>query len=113
MSSCLDATVQLASSRTLYDMAAANPLDGAARCVRSSNGTGSEHTAWWLMGFVRSFDSALVASASYDNTIRLWRVATGECVQTPEGHDDSVTSVAFSSDSTLVASGSDDKTIRL
>ncbi|GJN66190.1 hypothetical protein PLICBS_000206 [Purpureocillium lilacinum] len=84
----------------------------SAAC-QQPNGTGSEHTAWWLMGFVRSFDSALVASASYDNTIRLWRVATGECVQTPEGHDDSVTSVAFSSDSTLVASGSDDKTIRL
>ncbi|OAQ62527.1 g-protein beta wd-40 repeats containing [Purpureocillium lilacinum] len=58
-------------------------------------------------------DSALVASGSNDQTIRLWRVATGECVRTLKGHDSWVSSVAFSPDSALVASGSYDGTIRL
>ncbi|KAJ3497469.1 hypothetical protein NLG97_g1868 [Lecanicillium saksenae] len=35
------------------------------------------------------------------------------CLQTLEGHDDAVISVAFSRDSTLVASGSCDRTIRI
>ncbi|GJN78669.1 hypothetical protein PLIIFM63780_002178 [Purpureocillium lilacinum] len=37
----------------------------------------------------------------------------GLCMQTLEGHDQGVTSVAFSPDSALVASGSNDRTIRL
>src|SRR5204862_6913349 len=57
-----------------------------------------------------SHDSALVASASYDQTVRLWRAATGECVQELKGHGDTVNSVAFSHDSALVASASDDET---
>jgi hypothetical protein len=58
-------------------------------------------------------DSALVASASDDKTVRLWRCDTGECVQELKGHSGWVSSVAFSPDSALVASGSDDKTVRL
>src|SRR5437762_9103379 len=33
-----------------------------------------------------SHDSSLVASASHDRTVRLWRAATGECVQERKGH---------------------------
>ena len=49
-------------------------------------------------------DSTLVASASYDETVKIWDIATGTCTQTLEGHSDWVNSVAFSPDSTLVAS---------
>ncbi|KAK5988452.1 hypothetical protein PT974_09935, partial [Cladobotryum mycophilum] len=60
-----------------------------------------------------SHDSSLVASASGDDTVRLWRADTGDCVQTLEGHSGSVQSVAFSHDSSLVASASHDHTVRL
>jgi hypothetical protein len=58
-------------------------------------------------------DGQLVASASYDNTVRLWETATGTCCSTLEGHSDRVTAVAFSPDGQLVASASYDNTVRL
>ncbi|KAL6406364.1 vegetative incompatibility protein HET-E-1 [Ilyonectria robusta] len=60
-----------------------------------------------------SHDSTFVASASYDKTIRLWRVDDGTCIQELKGHMNWVASIAFSHDSTFVASASYDKTIRL
>ncbi|KAH6971994.1 WD40-repeat-containing domain protein [Ilyonectria destructans] len=65
------------------------------------------------MSVAFSHDSTLVASASHDETIRLWRSDDGTYIQELKGHTGSVTPVAFSHDSTLVASASDDETIRL
>ena len=45
----------------------------------------------------------------WDNTVKLWDVTSGECVQTLEGHSERVNSVSFSPDGTKVASGSDDR----
>jgi WD40 repeat protein len=58
-------------------------------------------------------DGKLVASTSYDNTVRVWDAATGSCRSTLEGHFQEVRAVAFSPDGQLVASASDDNTIRL
>ncbi|KAL5604798.1 uncharacterized protein BROUX77_004984 [Berkeleyomyces rouxiae] len=58
-------------------------------------------------------DGQLVASASYDKTVRLWQKDGGACVQELKGHTDCVNSVAFSPDGQLVASASYDGTVRL
>ncbi|MEH1819351.1 MAG: hypothetical protein V7L31_09780 [Nostoc sp.] len=55
---------------------------------------------------------SLIASASADNTIKLWR-PDGSLVKTLSGHDDVVNSVSFSPDSQILASASQDKTIKL
>ncbi|KAH7243776.1 WD40-repeat-containing domain protein [Fusarium solani] len=60
-----------------------------------------------------SHDSTLVASASDDRTVRIWRTDMGDCVQELEGHSRPVRSIAFSHDSKLVASASDDRIVRI
>ncbi|EGU75248.1 hypothetical protein FOXB_14241, partial [Fusarium oxysporum f. sp. conglutinans Fo5176] len=44
---------------------------------------------------------------------KIWDMATGACVQTLEGHNDSVNLVAFSADGQRVASGSNDETVKI
>jgi WD40 repeat protein len=58
-------------------------------------------------------DGKLVASASDDETVRLWDAVTEAPLQMLEGHSGSVYSVAFLPDSKLVVSASDNKTVRL
>ena len=45
--------------------------------------------------------------------MKLWSVATGECLQTFSGHTSWVQSVAFSPDGQTIASGSCDRTVKL
>ncbi|AVH68387.1 nSTAND1 domain-containing NTPase [Nostoc sp. 'Peltigera membranacea cyanobiont' N6] len=60
-----------------------------------------------------SSDGKTLASGSWNKTIKLWNVHTGEEIRTLKGHDESVSSVSFSSDGKTLASGSRDKTIKL
>lgn len=55
----------------------------------------------------------LLATASFDTTVKLWDAEVGRCVHTLRGHQDSVYSVAFSPNGRYVATGSFDKTINV
>ncbi|MCC5643027.1 hypothetical protein LC607_08765 [Nostoc sp. CHAB 5824] len=58
-------------------------------------------------------DGKIIASGSYDRTIKLWNVGTVREIYTLQGHSDYIHSVAFSPDGKILVSGSDDKTIKL
>jgi WD40 repeat protein len=77
-----------------------------------------EHTGW-IAGIAFSPDGSTFATASADNTVKLWEVpsakpegvtTTWKCTATLKGHTDYVACVAFSSDKKTLVSGSFDHT---
>ena len=58
-------------------------------------------------------DGGMLASGSWDNTVRLWDAQTGRLKKTLLGHSDRVVSVAYSPDGGTLASGGWDNTVRL
>ncbi|XP_059480528.1 notchless protein homolog 1 isoform X2 [Neocloeon triangulifer] len=58
-------------------------------------------------------DTRLVASASFDKSIRLWDGKTGKFITTLRGHVQAVYMVAWSADSRLLVSGSADSTLKV
>jgi WD40 repeat protein len=62
---------------------------------------------------VISSDGAYALSSSWDKTLRLWELATGNTTRTFVGHTNDVLSVSFSADNRQIVSGSRDRTIKL
>jgi len=60
-------------------------------------------------------DGAILASGSFDHTIRLWQVSRDglRLLHILKGHKSGIRSVVFSPDGTILASGSLDHTVRL
>ena len=64
-------------------------------------------------GVAFSPDGQILASASDDDTVKLWNPATGALLRTLAGHRSAVQSVAFSPDGRTLASASWDNTVKL
>ena len=71
-----------------------------------------DHTSY-VTSVSFSSDGQTLASGSFDHTVRLWDVESGQQIAVLQGHTSYVTSVSFSSDGQTLASGSLDHTVRL
>ncbi|MBR8827456.1 MAG: tetratricopeptide repeat protein [Gomphosphaeria aponina SAG 52.96 = DSM 107014] len=60
-----------------------------------------------------SADGKILASSSYDYTIKIWDILTGNELHTLRGHIKDVETIAVSPDSKTIVSGSDDHNIKI
>ena len=59
-----------------------------------------------------SSDNRLLITGSYDNSIRIWELKTGQLISILQGHSKAITCLTISQDNNILISGSRDKTIR-
>jgi WD40 repeat protein len=104
--------VAVSSDATLV---AAGASSGEIRVWQADNGlpiiTCEGHEDW-IRAIIFTSGRCMV-SCSEDQTIRIWDVATGQCLKIIRGHTNRVRSLSLSSDESLLLSASEDQTIRL
>ncbi|HEX3989223.1 MAG TPA: c-type cytochrome domain-containing protein, partial [Verrucomicrobiae bacterium] len=66
-----------------------------------------------IYALAMSPDGAILASGSYDQTIKLWDTATGKELKTLTGHNGAIFGLAFRPDGKILASASADHTVKL
>lgn len=90
----------------------------SGNCLQTLSG----HSSWvWSLAFHPLLPNSLyqgglggiLASGSYDQTVKLWDIETGECLKTLQGHSSPVVCVAYSPDGKLLASGEFDGVIKM
>ncbi|QDT24952.1 WD domain, G-beta repeat [Gimesia panareensis] len=67
----------------------------------------------WVLWVAFSPNGHLIASASWDGTVKLWDVTTGKLQKTITEHKGGVVCCEFAPDGNTLATGSEDKTLRL
>eukprot|EP00761_Pharyngomonas_kirbyi_P011246 gb/GECH01011271.1/.p1 GENE.gb/GECH01011271.1/~~gb/GECH01011271.1/.p1 ORF type:complete len:325 (+),score=61.81 gb/GECH01011271.1/:1-975(+) len=67
----------------------------------------------FVQDVILSSDAQYAVSASWDNTLRLWELKSGETTRRFVGHEKDVMSVAFSADHKQIFSASRDKTVKV
>ncbi|KAF8985236.1 hypothetical protein BGZ46_005397 [Entomortierella lignicola] len=67
----------------------------------------------WVTSIAYSPRGLQIASGSYDMTVGLWDVTTGDCLHSLHGHIDWATSVIYSPNGDQVASAAQDGAVRL
>lgn len=68
---------------------------------------------WTVVFSPTDINGESAASASEDNTIKVWDVKSRKCIQTLRGHTDMIWSLTFSHDGNELCSASDDGTVRI
>jgi WD40 repeat protein len=80
---------------------------------QTSNSTAGGHTAE-VSSVAFNQNGTILASASFDHTVRLWNTSTHKQMGQPlEGQTGALMTVALSPDGKIVASGGDDQTVQL
>lgn len=67
----------------------------------------------WISDLVLTPDGKTLIAASFDKTVQLWQLPTGEAQATLSSHESPVCALALSPDGLLLVSGSWDKTVKL
>lgn len=67
----------------------------------------------WIYSIAITPNGQILASGSFDKTIKLWELSTGSLIHTLSNHSKGVCCVAISPDGQTLASGSWDETIKL
>lgn len=66
-----------------------------------------------IMAVSFSPDGKIIATGSFDKTIKIWQASNGKLLTTLKGHQDRLWSLSFSPDSKTLASSSFDSTVKL
>lgn len=117
-----------AKARTRYEAALSSSPDAAERLISASDDctiylwspSTSSKPLQRLLGHQKQVNhvtfspsGSTIASAAFDNHVKLWRAADGKFLHTLRGHVGPVYQVAFSPDARLLVSGSKDTTLKV
>jgi len=89
------------------------PLRPALRAPGQAPGPTAEGHYSGVQGLALSGDGRLLASASWDETLKLWDLDTGHVLRTLAGHSSAVYGVAMTADGKLAVSAAGDKTLKV